>query len=453
MKKVILILVMLICVTSSFAAIELKIKPGSTDVTVNVQMVDGTDGHTPETGLTITDIDMTYIRERSAAVKADATALGTVDAAHADNKAIEIDSTNAPGVYRFDWPDAAFASGVSFVTLVATCTGCEAEMITVDLSTVNANVVQWNGTNVVTPDTAGCPKVTIKDGTGTGEIDTSAGAVVTVTDVTNDVGITQTGADKVWSSTTRTVTAATNITSTGNVIGLHTDDKVLLAGTTHTGAVIPTVSTLTGHTPQTGDTYAALPTNFSDLAITVTTGKVTIGTNDDKTGYGLADDAITAAKFDETTAFPLASADSGSTQVARTGADGDTLKNLSDEIATVDTVVDAVKTKTDQLNFTGTDVKATLDGETVTVATNNDKTGYKLASDGLDSVSASEPSGDPSGWDFRDWLFWLCKIRFGGKTTCDNNWLKSYTAADSELTKQSVNDDGTTQTIEKVQVP
>lgn len=33
-------------------------------------------------------------------------------------------------------------------------------------------------------------------------------------------------------------------------------DGVLLAPTTHTSAVIPTVSTLTGHTPQTGDTYA-----------------------------------------------------------------------------------------------------------------------------------------------------------------------------------------------------
>ena len=47
----------------------------------------------------------------------------------------------------------------------------------------------------------------------------------------------------------------------------------------------------------------------------------------------LADDVITAAKFDESTAFPLKSADTGSTQVARVGADGDTLETLSDEIA------------------------------------------------------------------------------------------------------------------------
>ena len=50
-------------------------------------------------------------------------------------------------------------------------------------------------------------------------------------------------------------------------------------------------------------------------------------------GVTLADDAITAAKFDESTAFPLKAADTGSTQVARTGADGDTLETLSDEIA------------------------------------------------------------------------------------------------------------------------
>ena len=52
-------------------------------------------------------------------------------------------------------------------------------------------------------------------------------------------------------------------------------------------------------------------------------------------GVTLADDAITAAKFDESTAFPLKSADTGATQVARVGAGSDTLETLSDEIAAV----------------------------------------------------------------------------------------------------------------------
>ena len=49
----------------------------------------------------------------------------------------------------------------------------------------------------------------------------------------------------------------------------------------------------------------------------------------------LADDAITSAKYDEATAFALQSVDTGSTQVARTGADGDTLKTLSDQIGSI----------------------------------------------------------------------------------------------------------------------
>jgi hypothetical protein len=55
----------------------------------------------------------------------------------------------------------------------------------------------------------------------------------------------------------------------------------------------------------------------------------------------------------------------------------------------------AIKAQTDKLNFTGNDVKATLDGEQVTVATNNDKTGYSISGtkqtlDALNDVSASD---------------------------------------------------------------
>ena len=50
-------------------------------------------------------------------------------------------------------------------------------------------------------------------------------------------------------------------------------------------------------------------------------------------GVLIADDAITSAAFDEATAFPVTSVDAGATEIARTGADGDTLETLSDEIA------------------------------------------------------------------------------------------------------------------------
>lgn len=46
--------------------------------------------------------------------------------------------------------------------------------------TVNASVLQWNGTNVGTPDAAGYPAVTIKQGSGTGEMDINGGYVKVV---------------------------------------------------------------------------------------------------------------------------------------------------------------------------------------------------------------------------------------------------------------------------------
>lgn len=52
----------------------------------------------------------------------------------------------------------------------------------------------------------------------------------------------------------------------------------------------------------------------------------------------------------------------------------------------VDTEVAAIKAKTDQLNFTGTDVKATLDGETVTASSVTDKTGYSLSAGGVQAI-------------------------------------------------------------------
>jgi hypothetical protein len=109
------------------------VKAGSTDVTTYFVLRDSTTG-TGKTGLTITDIDLTYVRTGvSPAAKVDATALAATDSAHADNKAIEIDATNMPGVYRVDWPDAAFAAGVQEVILGVKCTGVFTEYLRVEL--------------------------------------------------------------------------------------------------------------------------------------------------------------------------------------------------------------------------------------------------------------------------------------------------------------------------------
>jgi len=89
----------------------------ATDVTSYFHLRLAADG-TDATGLTVTNMDLQYCRSGATpAAKVDASALGAANSAHADNSAIEVDATDTPGLYRVDWPDAAFATGVDEVIL------------------------------------------------------------------------------------------------------------------------------------------------------------------------------------------------------------------------------------------------------------------------------------------------------------------------------------------------
>ena len=70
-------------------------------------------------------------------------------------------------------------------------------------------------------------------------------------------------------------------------------------------------------------------------------------------GVTLADDAITSAKFDESTAFPLKAADSGSTYILRTGADGDTGETLSDQMDAVASLISVELSNTSDSTASG----------------------------------------------------------------------------------------------------
>jgi hypothetical protein len=122
---------------------------GSTDVTTYFSMRLTADG-TAATGLTETDFDLQYVRSGAApSAKVDATA-GTAGgaAAHSDNTVVEPDATDQPGVYRIDWPDAAFAAGVREVILTAKVATAFTEHLRVEIDG-EVNVVEWAGTDVV----------------------------------------------------------------------------------------------------------------------------------------------------------------------------------------------------------------------------------------------------------------------------------------------------------------
>jgi hypothetical protein len=104
-----------------------EVKIGQTDYTVLLLIKDTS--FAPKTGLTFESagIDVCYTRietDNDVVVTAGAPVTTTLTGAHVDWGFVEVDATNAPGLYKLDLPDAVFATGawMAFVSLI--CTGC-----------------------------------------------------------------------------------------------------------------------------------------------------------------------------------------------------------------------------------------------------------------------------------------------------------------------------------------
>jgi hypothetical protein len=96
------------------------LKKDSTNRSVTLRIIDSTDG-TPETGVVFntSGIDLWYRRESAAVVSITEATLAALTTAHTDGGFLHI----SHGVYRFDIPDAAFATGVNKVEFGGTVTG------------------------------------------------------------------------------------------------------------------------------------------------------------------------------------------------------------------------------------------------------------------------------------------------------------------------------------------
>ena len=137
------------------------------------------------------------------------------------------------------------------------------------------------------------------------------------------------------------ILADTNELQTDDVPGLiaaldlfdPTSDKVFLGDGAHGG--LSSSLTLTSYSNFLANTVPlATTTQLNSLeAHGDTTWATAAGFAEPGDAMDLIADAIGAANFDESTAWPLTAADTGATAVARTGADSDTLETLSDEIA------------------------------------------------------------------------------------------------------------------------
>lgn len=285
--------------------------------------------------------------------------------------------------------------------------------------------------------------------------------------------------------------------------------QVVLQGVTHTGAVIPTVTTLTGHTAQTGDSFARigaagagltninLPNQTMDIVGSITgslsgsvgsvtgavgsvTAAVTVGTNNDKTGYSISGAKTTLDALNDIAATAIVSA----------GA----ITTLTGAVVNVD-LVDTLTTYTGDTPQTADHTAAIADIPTVsefnartilsadyfdpaadTVALVTDvttKTGYSISGvlntlDDLENISATEvnaevddvltvdtqtlpgqaaPTNTPT---ISESLMWVYKL-MRNKTEQTSTLWSLYDDAGSVVdSKATVSDDATTATKEEI---
>ena len=369
------------------------------------------------TGLTYGSSGLTLYYCRAGDTSSTAVALVTASLGTWTSKGFkEVDATNMPGVYEIGIPNAAVASGAQSVAFVLQgAANMEVIPWQYELDAVNYQDGVHFGLTAL-PNTAVTTNASLlTSGTGTDQVSVSSGKVLlqatqtgvtipTVTTVTNQL----TGsaiATSVWQDTTagdftvsgsigKSLSPATLGTAPGAAGGLFiagTNAATTITTaltTTFTGNLTGSVSSVTGAVGSvtgsiggnvTGSVGSisgvTFPSGFSSLTTAAIATAVLTDTGDNTTAgspgkiLSQLGSAFTTTSSSVFTTASLANAPTGGS--APTAA----------QIAT------AVWTDTTSGDFTtsGSPGKLLMTG--VTVTTNNDKTGYALASNGMDSVT------------------------------------------------------------------
>jgi len=378
------------------------------------------------------------------------------------NEATEIATSS--GVYYLDLTSTEMNADT--VAIIVKCGTAGAKTTTIVLYPVEAgdidvDVTAWNGTAVATPDTAGYPKVTLKSGTGTGEVNLSSGradanatyiagaAVSTSTaqlgvNVVNAggtawgsgaitagviaadaIGASELAADAateigtaVWATAARTLTAATNVTSTGAAVPI-TAGGLVSADVT----AISTDATAANNAESffDGTGYAGTNNVIPTVTTTATATAVT-------TVNGLAAGVITAASIATDAIDSDAIAASAVTEIQSGLA-------TAAALATVDGIVD------DILVDTGT----TLPGS---IAALNDLSAADVNAQVVDALATdtyAEPGSVPAATSsLKDKINWLFMLARNARTTTASADKVRNDANSSDVATAALSDDGTT---------
>lgn len=138
-------------------------------------------------GLTSGSVTCYYHRPGAVATQLTLTSLASITSTHLSGGFIEVNSATYRGFYRLDVSNTMLATGVDFLTIsmsgAANMDQVTAEIelldaVNVSGGVVESNIVQVSGTVIAAPATAGYLPVTVKSGTGTGELSLSSGQVI-----------------------------------------------------------------------------------------------------------------------------------------------------------------------------------------------------------------------------------------------------------------------------------
>src|SRR5919204_5094055 len=386
---------------------KLSIVAGATSQTVNVFIQDSSS--TTGAGLTglaynTSGLTAYYAFPRAASAAITLATLAAATSAYSSGGFKEIDATNMPGVYRFDIPNAALASGNGrFVTILlkgatnmAPCV-LEIELTGVDnqdatrggmTALPNANAAATGGLPTVDANNA----VKVQSGTGANQISLSSGTVTVGTNNDKTGYTVSTNNDKTgYSLAALDANALESVTAQAGAAGSITLRSAASAADDlyrgqeieiYSGTGAGQARVITGYTGSTKVatvdenwitnpdntslyrvrhrtpkmdssqqvTAASVQGNVTGSVASVTAG-VTVSTNNDKTGYSL------------TQSFP---ANFASLAITAGGA------------VTVGTNNDKTGYSLSQTFPTNFAALAITAGGAVTTGTNNDKTGYSL---------------------------------------------------------------------------
>ncbi len=346
------------------------------------------------------------------------------------NEATEIATSS--GMYYLDLTSTEMNADCVAVIVKTSSSGAKTTVLVFypeEAGDINVDVTAWNGTAIPGVDTAGYPKVTIKDGTGTGEIDTTSGGVLVAAIAANAITATAINADAITAakiadgaidratfaedtglqtirSNTAQAGAAGSITldaSASATTDFYKGSWIFLTGGTGVGQVrlctaynggtkVATIAPNWATNPGATSTFAVLPSAGVDLeliaAAAVSTSTAQLGVNAVQAGgtawgsgaitaAAIASNAITSAKIASgaITSTGIAASAIGASQLA-SGAitNAKFAAGAIDAAAIAADAIGASELAADAATEIGTAVWATA-ARTLTAATNITSTG------------------------------------------------------------------------------